>query len=94
MELKIKKNKWGHRFITEPKERIDFRKKCKFRDKLGCCEKGCKAFTYSNPRTKIVDTVLIGCTPIVQDCARVNRWDRRHGLIQPYTIVENKDYLD
>lgn len=58
------------------------------------CEKGCKAFTYSNPRTKIVDTVLIGCTPIVQDCARVNRWDRRHGLIQPYTIVENKDYLD
>lgn len=77
----IKKNKYGHRFILEPKERIKFREKCKY-NKLGCmCEKGYGCL--------IKDGVLIGCTPDVC-CPRMMAWDKRHGLEKPYTMVENE----
>ena len=40
IEFKVlKKNKYGHPFILEPKERIKFREKCKY-NKLGTmCDK-------------------------------------------------------
>jgi hypothetical protein len=77
----LKKNKYGHRFILEPKERIKFREKCKY-NKLGCmCEKGYDCL--------IENGVLIGCTPDVC-CPRMMAWDKRHGLEKPYTMVENE----
>lgn len=77
----LRKNKYGHRFILEPKERIKFREKCKH-NKLGCiCEKGYECLTKYG--------VLGGCTPDV-DCPRMMVWDKRHGLEKPYTMVENK----
>lgn len=82
VEFKVlKKNSYGHRWILEPKERIKFREKCKF-NKLGTlCEKGYKCYVDGG--------VLIGCTPDVS-CPRLSTWDKKHGLEQPFTMVENK----
>lgn len=81
IEFKVlKKNKYGHRFILEPKERIKFREKCKY-NKLGTmCDKGYKCYVDGG--------VLTGCTANV-NCPRLDAWDKRHGLERPYTMVEN-----
>ena len=82
VEFKIlKKNKYGHRFILEPKERIKFRKRCKYNKLSTCCDKGYECSEDGS--------VLIGCTPDVI-CPRVLAWDKRHGLEKPYTMVENR----
>lgn len=82
IEFKVlRKNKYGHRFILEPKERIKFRKQCKHRDRFGGCEKGYECYIQGG--------VLLGCTPDVS-CPRCRAWDKRHGLELPYTMVENK----
>ena len=82
VEFKVlRKNKWGHRFILEPKERIRFRKKCKY-NKLGTlCDKGYECHVDGG--------VLLGCTPDVS-CPRLRMWDKKHGLERPFTMVENK----
>lgn len=82
IEFKVlRKNSYGHRFILEPKERIKFRKGCKY-NKLGTmCEKGYECY--------IDGGVLLGCTPDVS-CPRCHAWDKRHGLELPYTMVENE----
>lgn len=85
----LRKNRSGHRFILEPKERIKFRGRCKY-NKLGdLCEKGCKSYTSSNRGGRVVDSVVIGCAADVR-CPRVLAWDKRHGLEKPYTMVENQ----
>ena len=76
----VRKNSYGHRFILEPRERIKFREKCKHY-KYGCCEKGYTCY--------IDGGVLLGCTPDVY-CPRLEKWDKKHGLERPYTMVENK----
>ena len=93
-EWKIaKKNRWGHRWIEEPVEREEFRRKCKHLDPFGGCEKGYGCHETHN-RKRVVDTFVVGCTPSVEDCERLRRWDKRHGLRPPYTIVDRDgDYL-
>lgn len=76
----IRKNQYGHRFILEPKERIQFRKKCKY-NKLSFCEKGYYCY--------IQGACLHGCSPDV-NCPRLWAWDKRNGLERPYTMVENE----
>ena len=83
----VKKNRWGHRFIEEPVERIAYRKKCKHNGLFGC-NKGYRCYEANN-RKRILDTVIVGCTPNV-DCPLLSRWDKRHGLEGSYTILENK----
>ncbi|MBQ7462454.1 MAG: hypothetical protein IJS63_09420 [Bacteroidaceae bacterium] len=81
------RNRYGHRWIEEPLERVAFRNKCKHQ-MLGClCEKGYKCYVADNPR-HIVDGVIIGCTPNVS-CPRLRWWDSFYGLKKPYTMVEN-----
>ena len=82
VEFKIvKKNSYGHRFILEPKERIKFRERCKD-NKLGTiCNKGYHCHVDGGR--------LIGCTANVY-CPRLQKWDKKHGLELPYTMVENK----
>lgn len=89
-EWKIaKKNRYGHRWIEEPVEREEFRKKCKCRDQFGGCEKGYGCYETHN-RKRVVDTFVNGCTPSVEFCERLHRWDKRHGLQLPYTIVDRE----
>lgn len=76
----LRKNRYGCRFILEPKERIWFRKRCKY-NKVGFCDKHYKCYVDGG--------VLLGCTPDVS-CPRLRTWDKRHGLEHPYTIVENE----
>lgn len=89
----VKKNRYGHRWIEEPVEREEFRKKCKHRGQFGFCEKGYGCHETHN-RKRVVDTFVGGCTPSVECCERLYRWDKRHGLQKPYTIVDREgDYL-
>lgn len=77
----LRKNKYGHRFILEPEERIKFRERCKYNELGTLCDKGYECHDG--------DGVLIGCTPGVI-CPRVLAWDKRHGLEKPYTMVAGK----
>jgi len=77
----LRKNKYGHRFILEPKERIKFREKCKYNEGYSSCKKNYKCYVDHG--------VLLGCTSNV-DCPRCHNWDKRHGLELPYTMVENE----
>lgn len=82
VEFKVlRKNRYGHRFILEPRERIKFREKCKYNK--------CKTLCDKHYDCHVEGGVLIGCTPNVL-CPRVLAWDRQHGLEKPYTIEENK----
>ena len=82
----VKRNRYGHKWIEEPQERIEFRNKCKHRTKFGC-ENGYKCYTANNPQ-HIIDAVVIGCTPNVS-CPRLRWWDSYYGLKKPYTMVGN-----
>ena len=77
----LRKNKYGHRWILEPKERIRFRERCKHHQLFGSCEKGYDCYADGG--------VLLGCTPDVS-CPRCRAWDKRHGLERPFTMVENE----
>ena len=81
----VRKNKYGHRWIEEPPERVRFRNKCKYQ-RLGCiCDKGYSTYVGHADGSM---GILIGCTPDVS-CPRLKRWDTMHGLKRPYTIIEN-----
>lgn len=80
----VKKNRYGHRWIEEPVERTAFRKKCKHRDRFG----GCALNYYCHEMDGKALCFLAGCTPNV-GCPRLARWDKRNGIQQPYTIVQN-----
>lgn len=87
MNLTIKKNRWGHKFIVEPIERIKFREKCKSLE-LGClCKKGCY-FDYYDKAMKCMCRVH-GCLPKTP-CQRMKAWDKKHG-IGDYLIYD-KDF--
>jgi hypothetical protein len=84
----VKHNRYGHRWIEEPSERVAFREKCKY-IKMGCaCEKGYSCIEQFEKKKGIL-AELFGCTPNV-DCPRLRRWDKKNGLEQPYTMVANK----
>lgn len=84
----IRRNKWGYKWIEEPKEREDFRNKCKYQ-KLGClCEKGYGTYGYDIKSKE--GYCLIGCTPDV-NCPRLKRWDTLHGLKRPYKMIERSN---
>ncbi|MBQ7156669.1 MAG: hypothetical protein IJR86_02575 [Bacteroidaceae bacterium] len=83
----VKRNRYGHRWIEEPLERVAFRNSCKHQDRFGGCGKGCHCDVADNPM-HIVDGVLFGCTPNA-DCSRLRWWDSFYGLKQPYTMIEN-----
>ena len=81
----ISTNKFGHRFIEEPNERILFRMKCKHLELGNFCKKDYFAYTEEGGRA----VRLEGCTAGVK-CPRLQRWDRRHGLVEPYSMVPKK----
>ncbi len=84
----VRRNRYGHRWIEEPVERVAFRMKCKH-IKMGCiCEKNYFCIEQYDKRKGIL-AHLHGCTPNV-DCPRLHRWDKKNGLEKPYTIVENE----
>lgn len=88
----VKRNRCGHRWIEESVEREAFRKKCPHLSIFGC-EKGYGCHETHN-RKRVVDTFVGGCTPSVEFCERLHRWDKRHGRPYPSTIVDRDgDYL-
>ena len=82
----IKRNRYGHKWIEEPEERVAFRERCKHHDKFGC-KKHYHCEVQFDKRRGII-AWLLGCTPDVS-CPRLKRWDTMHGIIQPFTMVEN-----
>lgn len=85
---KIKENRYGGRFVEEPTERVDFRKRCRHLV-LGCsCDKAYYSLVQDKrDKRRGIVTMLFGCSPDVM-CPRLRRWDRKHGLEMPYTMVE------
>lgn len=82
----VKRNKYGHKWIEEPIERVKYRNRCNH-SRYGLCDEGYNTFEYDS-KLKVL-SALIGCTPDV-DCPRMIAWDKKHGLEKPYTMVENK----